>query len=85
MICSFFYVINFKVVINFLYAILDKLLKKSPTFEHAQKSTELRLRYNHAGMFSYKFLNGVDVLSIVFELRNILGGDIKKNNLYIIL
>ena len=54
------------------------MLKKSPTFEHAQKSTELRLRYNHAGMFSYKFLNGVDVLSIVFELWNILGGDIKK-------
>ena len=29
-------------------------------------------------MFSYNIPNGVDVLSIVFELWNILGGDIKK-------
>ena len=59
------------------------LKKVPPSFEHAQKSTELRLRYNHAGMFSYKIPNEVDVLSIVFELWNILGGDIKKQPVYL--
>ena len=34
-------------------------------------------------MFSYKIPNGVDVLSIVFELWNILGGDIKKQPVYL--